>query len=312
MFTRYERFVLTIIAVMAIVDLALIIRSNVRVDWTGYGVPAAFGAFTIGIGLFYRFIRNNARIAETLIMSACFVLFTLAGSVLNYMLLPIRHPSVDSFFVSVDHSLGYNWPDLVAFFAQWPAVAALLRVVYFTSLPQLVIVVLLHGFAGRSKKLAHFLTTGIMGALLCIAIWAFFPTFGTSAVWQLPDEIITRAGLVVGPSYGAELIRLSKEGVHFLTPSNVMGLIGFPSFHTVMASMSVVFTWRIAWLRLPALMWNLAMVPALLLHGGHHLSDFFGGLAVFAVAYFTAGYAINRLHSDKVELLLRKRSVLVK
>ena len=66
-----------------------------------------------------------------------------------------------------------------------------------------------------------------------------------------------------------------------------------------MAVMSVFFTWQIVWLRLPVLALNILMVPALLLHGGHHLSDFLGGLAVFAVACLAAGYVVNVLRDDR-------------
>ncbi len=298
-FSRYERFVLTVVGALGAIDILFITGKGIRVDWTGYGMIGAIGLGTIMLGLFYRFVRNDARIAETLILTAGFILFTLVGSVFNYMLLPIHFPRIDEFLVGVDRLMGYDWPSLVTYIAQWPSVSALLKIVYFTSLPQLVMVVLLLGFSGQSEKLAHFLMTGIVGVLLSIVVWAFFPTFGTSAVWNLPDDVVRSAGLAVGPSYGLELIRLSKEGVDYLTPANVLGLIGFPSFHTVMAAMSVVFTWRIAWVRLPVLALNIFMVPAILLHGGHHLSDVFGGLAVFTIAYFITHYAINVLRDDR-------------
>lgn len=298
-FSRYERFVLTVVAALGAIDLILIAAKGIRVDWAGYCMLSLIGLGTIMLGLFYRLVRHDARISETLILTAGFILFTLVGSVFNYMLLPIHFSRIDDFWVSVDQLMGYHWPSLVMFFSERPGFAKLLKIVYFTSLPQLVIVVLLLGFTGQSRKLAHFLITGMIGALACIAIWAFFPTFGTSVVWNIPADIVKKAGLAVDGSYAAELIRLSKEGVDYLSPANVLGLIGFPSFHTVMAAMSVFFTWQIVWLRLPVLALNMLMVPALLLHGGHHLSDFLGGLAVFAVACLAARYVINALRDDK-------------
>jgi len=298
-FSRYERFVLTVVGALGAIDILLIAAKGIRVDWTGYGMIGMIGLGTIMLGLFYRLVRHDARISETLILTAGFVLFTLVGSVFNYMLLPIHFPRIDDFWVSVDHLMGYHWPSLVLFFSERPGFAKLLKIVYFTSLPQLVIVVLLLGFTGQSRKLAHFLITGMIGALVCMAIWAFFPSFGASAVSTLPANVEAKLGLPVGPTYAAELVRLSIQGVDYLSPANVLGLIGFPSFHTVMAVMSVFFTWQIVWLRLPVLALNILMVPALLLHGGHHLSDFLGGLAVFAVACLAAGYVVNVLRDDR-------------
>jgi len=307
-FSRYERFVLTVVAVLGAIDLTLIAAKGIRVDWAGYGMIGLIGLGTIMLGLFYRLIRRDARISETLILTAGFILFTLVGSVFNYMLLPIYFPRIDDFWVNVDRLLAYHWPNLVLYFSERPGLSALLKIVYFTSLPQLVVVVLLLGFTGQSRRLAHFLITGMIGALICIGIWAIFPTFGTSVVWNMPEDIVKRAGLAVDKSYAAELIRLSKEGVGYLSPANVLGLIGFPSFHTVMAAMSVVFTWRIVWLRLPVLALNMLMVPALLLHGGHHLSDFLGGLAVFAVACLAADYVVNALRADKAASTLAEHA----
>lgn len=298
-FSRYERFVLTVVAALGAIDLVLIAAKGIRVDWAGYCMLSLIGLGTIMLGLFYRLVRHDARISETLILTAGFILFTLVGSVFNYMLLPIHFPRIDDFWVNIDQLLGYHWPSLVLFFSERPGFAKLLKIVYFTSLPQLVIVVLLLGFTGQSRKLAHFLITGMIGALVCMAIWAFFPSFGASAVSTLPANVEAKLGLPVGPTYAAELVRLSIQGVDYLSPANVLGLIGFPSFHTVMAVMSVFFTWQIVWLRLPVLALNMLMVPALLLHGGHHLSDFLGGLAVFAVACLAARYVINALRDDK-------------
>jgi len=308
MIMSYERFVLTVVVVLGAIDLTLIAAKGVRVDWAGYAMIGLIGLGTIMLGLFYRLVRQDARISETLILTAGFILFTLVGSVFNYMLLPVHFPRIDDFLVSVDKLMGYHWPSLVLFFSERPSFSALLKIVYFTSLPQLVIVVLLLGFTGQSRKLAHFHITGMMAALLSITIWAFLPTFGTSVVWNIPDDIANKAGLAVDQSYATELIRLSLEGVDYLSPANVLGLIGFPSFHTVMAAMSVFFTWHIVWLRLLVLALNILMVPALLLHGGHHLSDFLGGLVVFAVACLAASYAVSALRDDRAASALAERA----
>lgn len=146
-FSRYERFVLTVVGALGAIDILLIAAKGIRVDWTGYGM---IGLGTIMLGLFYRLVRHDARISETLILTAGFILFTLVGSVFNYMLLPILFPRIDDFWVSVDQLMDYHWPSLVLFFSERPGFAKLLKVVYFTSLPQLVIVVLLLGFTGQS------------------------------------------------------------------------------------------------------------------------------------------------------------------
>ncbi|MGI9368651.1 MAG: phosphatase PAP2 family protein, partial [Ruegeria sp.] len=92
--------------------------------------------------------------------------------------------------------------------------------------------------------------------------------------------------------YGALLRDLAANGVPVITPSIIIGTIAFPSFHTVMAVL-VVWYLRGTSLFLPALLINVMMAPAILVHGGHYLTDMVGGVATFAVSAWLAGF-LNR------------------
>jgi hypothetical protein len=217
------------------------------------------------------------------------------------MLLPVHFPVIDSDLVRIDAMMGYHWPAIVEWVSHWPIFGKLLQVVYFSSLPQLVLVILVLGFSGRTRDLQHFLLTGLVGATLCIIFWSFFPSFGASSVYALPAFVLEIMPVAAGPEYGAQILHLAREGVFEISPKNVLGLIGFPSFHTIMACMSVVFLFRFRWLFPPALLLNVTMIPAILVHGGHHLSDFLGGLAVFALAYALAGKILRDLPIELTE-----------
>lgn len=280
-----ERPLIVVIASLTVLDLLLITLKHISVDYAGYAVAVSIGTGLFAAGQFYGRVRREERLNATLSAAGLFILFTVAGSAFNYLLLPVQFASVDPFLVRLDAVFGFDWPTFVAHFAQWPFVSWLLLLVYLSSMAQLIAVVLILGFTGRTRTLWHFLFTGVIGALTCIVIWSFFPSFGASAVQDLPQSVLDAVPVVVSPKYNAEVVRLSREGVNFISPRNVLGLIGFPSFHTIMACMSVVFVARIRWFFPLAVFLNLTMVPAILVHGGHHLTDFLGGLAVFAIAY---------------------------
>lgn len=145
--------------------------------------------------------------------------------------------------------------------------------------------------------LHHFLVTGVLGACASIAFWIFFPTFGPSAYVQVPQWVSQTIPLAVGNTYGQELVRLTTEGVVYLSPKDVLGLIGFPSFHIFMAAMSVWFVprhWVVMAVILPI---NLLMPLAVLVQGGHHLSDVFGGLVAFVIVCAVSGRLLNWLSS---------------
>lgn len=91
---------------------------------------------------------------------------------------------------------------------------------------------------------------------------------------------------MVNSAYGSELNRLLVEGVSDISELRVTGLVGFPSFHTVMALMSLIAIWPYRLARLALIVVNTALLPAILIHGGHNLMDVLGGTVVTAVSWW--------------------------
>ncbi len=299
-FLPAEKLCLSIVVLLAIIDGSLIALWGVSVDAAGYAPLIGIGVGTILVGQFYRVIRKDERLALAAIAVGIFVLFTLTGSILNYLLLPIQFPVIDGALARADAMLGFSWPSLIHWVADFPSFSAVLNFVYFTSLPQMTIVILVLSFVGDDRALHRFLVTGLLGALLAMLFWTFWPSFGTSAYYVLPEELVQRAQLAVTPAYGAELKRLAQDGVALLSPRDTLGLIAFPSFHTVMACMSVWFMTRSAVLLVPTLLLNILMVPAIIIHGGHHLVDVFGGVLAFALAFALSGVLLRSLDAGSL------------
>ena len=292
-----ERFVLGVVATLFLMDAALIAVKGIRVDYVGYFICSLAGAGVFLLGQFYRKSGRDLRIAAALISGGLFILFTLVASVFNYMFLPVAFPTIDHVLFRVDAAFGYSWAGIVLWAATHPWVGTILFMVYATSLPQLLVVVITLGFTGKERMLHHFLVTGVLGACASIVFWIFFPTFGPSAYVQVPQWVSQTIPLAVGNIYGQELVRLTTEGVVYLSPKDVLGLIGFPSFHIFMAAMSVWFVprhWAVMAVILPI---NLLMPLAVLVQGGHHLSDVFGGLVAFVIVCAVSGRLLNWLAS---------------
>jgi len=287
-FLPAERFIVFIIATLALLDACLLLLKGVGIDFVGYASLIACGAFLVALGQFYRRVRHNDRIAAAATAAGLFVLFTIAGSIFNYLLLPSYFAQIDGTLTQIDGMLGYSWPAIVEWAARHPLVGLVLYAVYTSSLMQLLGVILVLGFSGRTTRLQHFLLTGVIGALLAIMFWFFLPSIGPSAFQRLPRQVVEAMPLAVSPAYGMELGRVLREGSTYLTPANVLGLIAFPSFHMVMACMSVCFLARIRFVFVPAAILNALMMPAILVHGGHHLVDLVGGGVTFAIAYALA------------------------
>lgn len=301
-FLPAEKLCLSIVVLMAAINGYLIVLWNVSVDVAGYAPFVGIGLATVLVGQFYRVIRKDERLALAAIAVGIFVLFTLVGSVLNYLLLPVQFPVIDQALAGVDAMLGFSWPALIRWAADFPSFSGVLHFVYFTSLPQMMIVILVLSYVRDDRALHRFLVTGLLGALLAMLFWTFWPSFGTSAYYTLPEELVESTQLAVTPAYGAQLNRLAQDGVTFLSPHDALGLIAFPSFHTVMACLSVWFMARSALLFVPTALLNILMLPAILIHGGHHLMDVFGGVLTFAFAFVLSGVLLRALVRPQVDL----------
>ncbi|CUX48571.1 MULTISPECIES: phosphatase PAP2 family protein [Agrobacterium] len=290
-----ERFVLCAVIILFVFDVALITIKGIKLDYVGYFLCGMAGIGVFALGQFYRNSGRDLHIAAALISSGLFILFSLVGAVFNYMFLPVSFPAIDPVLIRVDRALGYSWPDMVTWAATYPWLGKMLFLVYTTSLPQLLLIIVALGFTGKDRMLHHFIVTGVMGAMASIIFWIFFPTYGAKAYYELPEWVTQAIPLMVNPAYGRELMRLGQEGVTYLSPKDVLGLIGFPSFHIFMAAMSVWFVPRHRLVIAVILPLNLLMLPAVLVQGGHHLSDVFGGLIAFAVVCAASGRLLDWL-----------------
>lgn len=292
-----EVFLIAAIAAIAAADTVLIVWRGVQVDGPAYLAGIAIGVTAIMAGLGYRHWRREEGISLATISAGLFILYTIAASVFNYLLIPGLSDRIDPMLMEIDSHTGYDWRAYVAWFAEQPLLVSILGAVYTSSLLQLIVMILILGFSRDPENLNRFLLTGIIGSFAAICFWYFFPSSGPAAYVDLGDIWPDASTLVVGNGYGAELNRLFAEGIAVLTPKDTLGLIAFPSFHTVMALMSVWFVPRRLYLLVPTIAVNALMVPAILLHGGHHLVDVAGGVVTFFLAAWAADNICIRFSS---------------
>src|SRR5262245_9326876 len=84
---------------------------------------------------------------------------------------------------------------------------------------------------------------------------------------------------------GAELNRLLVEGVQDISTLCTVGLVGFPSFHTVMALTTIIAVWPYRGLRILLVPICAILLPGILIHGGRHLVDVVGGATLTIVSW---------------------------
>lgn len=284
---RAEAICAVLIALVTALALILTTARGIRVDFASFAMRYCVSLAMVLVAAWYRVSGRSANISLTLAACAIFIIFSNSGAVLNYSLLPTIRPLADALMFRMDAALGFDWLGMAMLLAAHPDFSKLLSYVYTSSLPQLAIVILLLGLTGRQVALHQFLLVGIMGSCLSIFLWALAPSFGPSAYFHLAPAVDAALHRIVDANYGAELLELAKHGPSVITSGKIIGLIAFPSMHTVMAVMCVWFTRRtpVFWF-FSAI--NLLMIPATLIQGSHHLVDVIGGVGVFAISLYAA------------------------
>lgn len=287
-----ERLMLIIIAFVGLLAVALALTMQRQVNWPPFlGGYAATLALAM-IGGYVRQMKSAPRVGLALVGAGIFTGFTAVSSIFIFALFPLANPLIDPWLLTIDAALGYHWPGLIAWLADHPALAQALGYVYHSSLAQILLTIILLAALSRALDLHRFLLVGIVTLILAVAIWWVVPSIGPSAFQQIPEAHRLATGLYYSPAYGELLRSLVEVGPRQISPEIVTGVVAFPSYHIVMALMVVWFT-RGTLAFLPAALVNTAMIPATLSHGGHHLVDLFGGLAVFALGVWIANRLIR-------------------
>lgn len=266
------------------------------VAWGEYfaRLGAALGVSALGVA--YRAWNRSEGIALALIATGLFIGFTNTIVPLNYLFFPLSSPLIDTHLFRIDALFGYHWPDLVHWLADRPRISLALALVYNSSAFQLFGLIVFLGFTQRHVTLYRYLWTGILTGGFTIAFWCMAPSFGPSAYFDLSHDIQQKASLVVTTAYGQELLKLAKDGSPVMQAAEFVGVVAFPSYHTVMAVLVVWFC-RNTVLFLPSLALNSLMVPAILAHGGHHMVDLAGGVVVFGLGLCLVNLFIPNLNS---------------
>ena len=289
-----------IIAGVTVIDCLWAVLRHFDIDRVAYARLAALSLLLWLASLFYDHVRKAPSIAAMFFGTAFLIAFSAGFSVLNYFLLTVAHSRIDTQLAAFDRAMGVNWPAMVIAMAPHPVINGLLRVCYETVLPQVALLVIGLGWRGQSKILHEFCAALAVGAALTVAFWTVFPSFGAFSVYNLPRGVSAHLSLSLDQHYAHDLVQLLTNGPGRISPREVKGLIGFPSFHAAMAVLVVWYGRTLPYVRWPLVIWNILVLLATPIQGGHHVVDVVAGLAVaaFSIAA-TARVARNTVESAR-------------
>lgn len=195
-------------------------------------------------------------------------------------------PLVDATLDRIDRAFGYDWPAIFHFFADRPLLTQLSRIPYDLAPQQMLLLTYLLMARRLYERILLLISANFLALFLTHVIAMFMPALGTYAFagLSLADhpgvDFTTRAEHV--PSLLAARMAIAPD----LDAMQRFGIVTFPSYHAVMIVLAIWASWKIPFLRIPALIWNAVILIATPVHGSHYLCDIAMGsvVAMFSIA----------------------------
>lgn len=284
MAARLNRLLFALAALTVAADALWLVAGHFRIDARAYVLLAVAAAALVPASAWYGRRRGEAGISAALAVAAFVMVFPAAASLLSYLLVTVAGPRIDVPLAAADRMLGFDWPALMGWAAGHAKINALLGYAYLSTMPQTVLLLLLLGWRADLAKLYGMALAAAYGAFLTLAVWTSFPSFGAFSVFTLPAPVASHLGLVLGFDYARGLVDLLKNGPGFISPREIRGIVGFPSYHTLQALTLAWYARHLPVWRWLALGLNAVVLLAVPIQGGHHLVDMLGGLAVTLMA----------------------------
>lgn len=213
---------------------------------------------------------------------------------------------IDDWLGAADALLGFNWPEHVAWAMKHPRLIEVLRHAYLAILWQPLLLILFLIARRDVERIYGLMHAMVLSLIVAGAVACFFPALGPWSFYGIDEETFAAANLVTNDDPIAAITWL-RSSLTDPMPDMGLGLIYFPSYHAVSATIYTWAAWRTPVVRWVVLALNTAMLMATPLHGSHYLTDVVAGLAVAALTIWLVRRAVSR--AMQADPALRRRSV---
>jgi hypothetical protein len=275
-------------------DAAWVMAGHFDVDAKNYFLLLLMVLPLMAGAWFYQNIRRDPPLSAMLAGAAFLLTFSASCSLLSYLLSTIAGSRIDNQLAAIDQAIGFHWRDVMIFAASHKLLTALLGFAYLSVIPQTAAMLLILGGLRRSADIYGLCLAIALGGLIAVSVWAIHPSFGAFSVFNLPHWAARNLGIALDGDYGRNLVLLLKNGPGRISPSELRGIVGFPSYHTVQALVLMWYARHVPYLRWASVALNIVVLIGTPIHGGHHLIDLAGGAAVAVAAIMLADGIVKR------------------
>ena len=126
---------------------------------------------------------------------------------------------------------------------------------------------------GEGRAVMTFMFALLISYFIGTLIYYFFPTIAPAALFHSPLFTFQEHDTY---------IKFYEIHHHLMPTTTQGGMIAFPSFHVIWASLLIYVTRPRWWLFLPLLAWNAILISSTMLLGWHYLADALCGIVLAA------------------------------
>lgn len=282
-----------LVAAIVAVDVLWIASTEFEFDMASAGKVIAVSVVLAAIGWFYRAKRPMPRFEVLCVETSALLAFSASAAVLSSLLTSLDRPLVDDAMMALDSALGFDWLSYVGFVNERPWLGMLSSAVYVTTLTQVALTVVVLGLVGKTVRVQQFVWAVMLGALMCIAISAVWPSAGALGTIRPPAEFMGLNNPIVDLDYKQAFFDLRDGAGRYLSLDEPHGLIAFPSYHCTLSALIILAFAGVRFWFWPVFVLNLAVILSTPVDGGHHLADAVGGIVVAIVAWALAGRLLD-------------------
>lgn len=216
--------------------------------------------------------RHYSQIAMVAFTFAFFVITGKAMRVLNYVTTSLAKPFITPRLDEIDKWLGFDWLQYLTWVNESSILPKILPGAYdslsVTTLLTIYILVVMR----RHEKLREFLILFFMLAFVTTTIGWFFPVEDTFSFYQPSFDKRSNIRELAGVFHLPHFTPLREGTMKYINLSNMVGMVQFPSFHTI-AGLLIIWATRGSLMVIPMAVVNLTMIIAAVVYGGHYLID---------------------------------------
>ncbi|WP_441229395.1 phosphatase PAP2 family protein [Tardiphaga sp. 215_C5_N2_1] len=236
---------------------------------------------------------------KTLMMMVYGILFLVTvciyGAMTTYVTQRFSFPLQDAMFVAVDRALGIEWMSLALWVDRHQTINAILNFSYGTISYQLAAPVVVLSFLRRIEDLRIYLLGVSIALLLTIVIATVLPAASHFA----SIDVTIFQTLQFSGATPVEHLMLLRSDDPAIIPGKLGGLLGFPSFHAVVAVMVPWTLKNVRWVFPLSFAANGIMFASTITEGAHYACDALAGAIVAVSAIAIARRLLNNRALDK-------------